>query len=423
MKKIVIYIALVLIILYSIYSIFKIEIKNEKNEIDEQINENNTLPIPDRIIYKGKTGKYIIINLESREMPIIYNELNTKTTNIIEGKIYNEDEIREIQKNQIFIEFDYNRKSKNYVFVLKENQLEIIKRSADGGQVITNSATIENTFIDRLENLTKTSIKYEIDLEKNYTINDKLNKLPTYPEFKQVRQGIYQEIIDFSISDYTNALYALDIKNSEDMPKFDSEKETAIITLSRYEINNVTQNIGNVKYEFGKYQNKYSINILIVSKVVNTNCIYYNINNSIPIEKENLNKSNDKYAVEYYIEKNKYYSNFNNKKQEIISIEKACDIADIEAQKTKYQYQPWNSKFYSRETNEKGDENDSAELISNLSEINRLYNWNEGWRNSDYKNTLMWKVRLSDENDPLTSLYIYINAINGNIIGAGNSSD
>ena len=83
MKKIVIYIALVLIILYSIYSIFKIEIKNEKNEIDEQINENNTLPIPDRIIYKGKTGKYIIINLESREMPIIYNELNTKTTNII----------------------------------------------------------------------------------------------------------------------------------------------------------------------------------------------------------------------------------------------------------------------------------------------------------------------------------------------------
>ena len=421
MKKIVIYIILVLIIFCSIYYIFKIEIKNEKNEIDERINESNTLPIPDRIIYKGKEGKYIIINSESKEMPIIYNELNTKTTNIIEGKIYNEDEIREIQKSEIFIEFDYNKKSKNYVFILKENQLEVIKRTTDGGQVITNSATIENALIDSLENLTKTSVKYEIDLEKNYTINDKLNKLPTYPEFKQVRQGIYQEIIHFNISDYTNTIYALGIKNFENIPKFDSEKETAIITLSRYEINNVIQNIGNIKYEFGKYQNKYSINILIASKVVNTNCIYYNINNSIPIEKENLNKSNDKYAVKYYIENNKYYSNFNNKKQEIISIEKACDIADIEAQKAKYQYQPWNSKFYSRETNQNG--NESVELISNLSEINRLYNWNEGWRNLDYKNTLMWKVRLSDENDPLTNLYIYINAINGNIIGAGNSSD
>ena len=35
----------------------------------------------------------------------------------------------------------------------------------------------------------------------------------------------------------------------------------------------------------------------------------------------------------------------------------------------------------------------------------------------------MWKIRLFDENDPLTSLYIYIDAINGNVIGAGASSD
>ena len=35
----------------------------------------------------------------------------------------------------------------------------------------------------------------------------------------------------------------------------------------------------------------------------------------------------------------------------------------------------------------------------------------------------MWKIFLSDENDPLTGLYIYIDAVNGNIIGAGAQSD
>lgn len=36
---------------------------------------------------------------------------------------------------------------------------------------------------------------------------------------------------------------------------------------------------------------------------------------------------------------------------------------------------------------------------------------------------IMWKIRLFDKNDPLTSLYVYINAVNGSIIGAGDSSD
>ena len=65
----------------------------------------------------------------------------------------------------------------------------------------------------------------------------------------------------------------------------------------------------------------------------------------------------------------------------------------------------------------------SAELISNLSDISKFYHWNEEWKKSEYEGILMWKIRLFDENDPLTSLYIYINAINGNVIGAGASSD
>ena len=65
----------------------------------------------------------------------------------------------------------------------------------------------------------------------------------------------------------------------------------------------------------------------------------------------------------------------------------------------------------------------SAELIYDLSDISRVYHWKENWKKGEYKNIIMWKVRLFDANDPLTSLYIYINAFNGEIIGAGSISD
>ena len=135
----------------------------------------------------------------------------------------------------------------------------------------------------------------------------------------------------------------------------------------------------------------------------------------------NIITSTDEYAVNYVIENSKYYAIINENKIEIISPEDAADIADEEAKKEKYQYQPWKSEFYTRGKNK----NDyiSAELISDLSDISRFYHWNAEWQVNEYKGKIMWKIRLFDENDPLTSLYIYIDATNGDVIGAGDSSD
>ena len=118
---------------------------------------------------------------------------------------------------------------------------------------------------------------------------------------------------------------------------------------------------------------------------------------------------------------NKLIATYNNSVVELISIEQACDIADKEAQKSKYQYQPWESVFLSRYNNDI--KNASIELVSDLSNIGKSYYWNDAWKIKDYKNTLMWRVRLFDENDPLTALYIYINALTGEVIGAGCQSD
>ena len=40
-----------------------------------------------------------------------------------------------------------------------------------------------------------------------------------------------------------------------------------------------------------------------------------------------------------------------------------------------------------------------------------------------YEGKLIWVVRLFDKNDPLTNLFVYVDAIDGNIIGAGAASD
>ena len=423
MKKFIVCILLSVIISCIIYYIFKIEINLEKNEIDTfgKISEDTELPIPNRIVYKRQNGKYVIIDSDSPELQYIYNELYRRTSNITEGKIFTEEEISKMQDKGCFIEFDYNRISKNFIFMLEETEIGIIKRLEDGGQVIATNLEDKENLIQKVENWTKDMKYYDFNQDKNITLDKKIEDIPNYIEFKEVQQGIYQKIIDYNEYDFQEAIETLEIESSEEIPKFNSNRETAVITLSKYEIKNVKQNIGNIKYEFGNYQDEFFVNILIVSKVVNTNCIYYEINNTEPVITENLNNSNDEYAVQYYMENGKYYSELNNQKVEIISKEKACDIADKEAQNAKYQYQPWKSEFYSRKKKKK--DSISAELISNLSSISKFSHWNEEWKVSDYKNKLMWKVRLFDENDPLTSLYIYVDAINGKIIGAGASSD
>jgi len=66
--------------------------------------------------------------------------------------------------------------------------------------------------------------------------------------------------------------------------------------------------------------------------------------------------------------------------------------------------------------------NVTAALLGN-SNLRISLDLTEEWKKVDYENRMMWKIRLFDENDPLTSLYIYIDSNSGEIIGAGQASD
>lgn len=421
--RVILYILLLVVVFSIIFFIFRIEISNEKLEKNKVglIDENTILPTPDRIIYKNINNEYIIINSGTTEYTQIYSELYNRITDIIEGKVYSEDEITQMQSKGSFIEFDYNTKSKNFVFMLEEKEIGIIKRFSDSGQVIQTSLSDKDKLIKKIDNITKDiSTKYDFNTEYSYDSENKLSKVEANLNLSQTKvTGVYQKVIEYNEDDYNSILSKLNFKTNQEMPKVDFNKQTVIVTVSRYEIKDIQKNIGNIKYELGKFLDEYIVNIFIVSKVVNSRCIYFNTNtDELNVSEFSIN--NNKNGVEYYVQDGKYYTNINNAKTEILSIETAADIAEEEAKKEKYQYQGWKSEFYSIIS-----ENDSisGELILGLDDISRLAHWRAEWQNKEYEGKTMWKIRLFDKNDPLTSLYIYVDAIDGSIVGAGASSD
>ncbi len=277
-----------------------------------------------------------------------------------------------MQNKGSFIEFDYNSKSKNYVFMLNEKEIGIIKRFSDSGQVIQTSLPDKDKLVKKIDTVAKDiSTKYDFDTEYNLNSENKLSKVETNLNLSQTKvTGVYQKVIEYSEDEYNSILNKLNFKTNEEMPKVDFNKQTVIVTVSRYEIKDIKKNIGNIKYKLGNYLDEYNINIYIISKVVNSKCIYFNI--------------------------------------------------DSDKTNVKYQYQSWKSEFYRGESI---DNSISGELILGLDDISRLYHWRAEWQNEEYEGKIMWKIRLFDKNDPLTSLYIYVDAINGEIIGAGASSD
>ena len=424
--KILIYLLLVILIYIILFNIFKVdEIEKEEIPIIESIEESDLLPTPDRIVYKNINGEYIQFESNTNEYNVIYTELCNRMKNLIEGKVYSELEITSMQNKGSFIEFDYNTKSKNYVFFIDESEVGILKRFTDSGQVLKTSLENKISLLKIIDKLAENKEKYDFNKEYNYTSENRLTNIPEGFNFNEVSQEVYQKIITSEQENYKEILEKLSFKDINNIPSIDFNKYNIILTVAKYEIKDINQNIGNIRYKFGEFLDTYTVNFLAVSKIVNINCIYYNLTNlsenTTKIEETNPNVIKDDYAVDYYIENSKYYSSIDSKKVEIISLEKACDIADKEAQNEKYQYQPWKSEFYTRGKNKT--DYISAELISDLSSISRYSHWKEEWKKSDYSGKLMWKIRLFDENDPLTSLYIYIDAINGNVIGAGASSD
>ncbi len=100
--------------------------------------------------------------------------------------------------------------------------------------------------------------------------------------------------------------------------------------------------------------------------------------------------------------------------EKYITRKEAIRIANAEAKKDKYNYQGWDCDFYLDENSKK---------VYLTTDYNGGW-WQEKWKTEYYREgALCWEVRLSDNNDSLISLFLYIDAKTGNVVGGAELSD
>ena len=100
-----------------------------------------------------------------------------------------------------------------------------------------------------------------------------------------------------------------------------------------------------------------------------------------------------------------------------VTKEEALAIAREEAKKETYQYQSWESDFQAQDG--------SGEFIPAGEELAPSIWWPGTDEDGEklYHGQALWSVRLFDQNDPLTSLVVYVDAMTGDVVGVGALSD
>lgn len=345
-RNIVIILISVLIVVLTISLI--IYCKNEDSKYKEmskkEYSEKN-IQKPDRIIYKSSNDDEYYEILPNEEL---YDEVITKLSENI-GKIDQNTQISQsvidiIEKEGSYIEFDYNTISKNYIIPFKTNDnisKGIIKLKSDGGTLLNSKIKNVQSIKKMIDKYIKKENKksYKMTTNKEYTSN---NTLETFPyryaqKFKEVDYMVHQVIIT-NWEDYELYSAMCNLNFSEPLPENIFDNNNLILTVSIPHKVNVKISIGNLKYTYDNDEENsiygYNAHLLVVSKIVNSNCIY-NINNVIEKNNEKLEEFKEEYDEKVEnLDKDIFVTDFeeyisSTSTKQLVSISKAEKIADI----------------------------------------------------------------------------------------------
>lgn len=241
-----------------------------KNISSEFIIENSHALVPDRIVYKNSFDEYYIFTESDSNFNNIYNNVTHGLNYVNTGRTLSLEEIEDLKENYTFLEFDYNTKSKNRIFLLNCPDIAMINMTGEQGQVAREK-------IKELENISPTlasassskeSFSTFYDLESEKTIKDFPKIMKYTPEkisgvrYKQIDKDELEELIHE---------YSLNI----DISKVDFEKQNVIVTFyNREKISKLDKCIGHLSYYFSNTTKGNHLNVQIISKIYNANCIY-----------------------------------------------------------------------------------------------------------------------------------------------------
>lgn len=311
---------------------------NEVEETSESIFTKNIID-PDRIVYKNGNGQYYQFLKGTDSYEQIKETIENALQNYNEsGNTFTQEEIDKIHEKS-FIELDYETASKNYLIPLEENETgNMLKLSNTGGIVVSsNLENIENIKIkadEKSQNETPYELQYKEMLSRN-TI--KTMEYEDLQQFKQINYKIYQVKIQ-DLEKYKQYKEMCNLAFDEEITEDTLKNNALILTISLVPKINVKVNIGNIQYTYDELKDvdeQYTAHLLIVSKIVNTDCIYNTDLTEIEaqIDMENFETEFDEQVdnlnTQIFVKDfDDFYNKYQNSKDEI-SQEYAEEIAEI----------------------------------------------------------------------------------------------
>ena len=335
--KIIVIVILCLIAIGLISALFVVQYIQQNKEYDNTFAEN--IIDPDRIVYKDEEGKYYQFEKGTEQ----YNELKytiaKSVTNYNEsGNTLNDEDIDQIHEKS-FIEFDYETASKNYIIPLEENEgKNMIKLGTTGGMVVTTKLKNFNNIIKIADKVSEGQPIYELkykEMISRNTINTIEYKY--LQQFEEINYKIHQVKIQ-DIENYEKYKEMCNLAFDEEITEETFKDNDIILTVSLVPKITVKVNIGNIKYTYEQMSDvvyQYTAQLLIVSKIVNTDCIYNTdlteVDSKVALDEfetdynEKVENLNTEIFVTDFDEFYKEYQNSTN----TISKERAEEIAEI----------------------------------------------------------------------------------------------
>ena len=311
--KIIVILILCLIAVCLISALFIVPYIEQNQEYDNTFAEN--IIDPDRIVYKDEEGKYYQFEKGTEQ----YNELKytiaKSVTNYNEsGNTLTDEDIDKIHEKS-FIEFDYETASKNYIIPLEENEGKtMIKLGTTGGMVVTTNLKNYNNIKKIANKVSEGQPIYELRYQEMISRNTITTMEYKYlQQFKEINYKIHQVKIE-NIEDYEKYKEMCNLAFDEEITAETFVDNDLILTTSLVPKITVKVSIGNIKYTYEQMNDvayQYTAHLLIVSKIVNTDCIY-NTDLTEVDSKVALDEFKTKYdeAVEN-IDRETFVTNFN----------------------------------------------------------------------------------------------------------------
>lgn len=361
-KKLIVVISLIVVAIIMVIAVFISNISNlPSNQISKNEYYTNNIIDPDRIVYRNQEGKYFEFLKDTDE----YNQIKNLIADSIEdynsnGSIVEDSEIKELHKKS-FLEFDYKTASKNYIIPLEEKEKNIIKLANTGGNICVNRLKNLNKIKKKVNNFSEDKKEYNLEYKQMISRNTLTTIEYKYlKQFKEINYKIHQIKIE-NFDDYELYKQMCRLAFEEEITEETFDNNVLILTLSLVPKIDVEVNIGNIRYTYNKLEDvnyQYTAHLLVVSKIVNTDCIYNTDLAEIEskVQYDNMVTDYDKKVEEletniFVINFDEFFKEYENSNNEI-SEKEAKDIAKIgfkEAQRVAGSYDANTEEVTSKE--------------------------------------------------------------------------